>query len=107
MLGRQRVSYRWPPVEASFLAASEGGNFDGIAAGVRLDWARSYCRCRRFVADLIGNMISFKNRVQFQEPHHERINAGVSAVAFGLLVYFLYGTVMLTSWGFAVMHSAP
>jgi len=55
-----------------------------------------------FVADLIGNMISFKNRVM-----NALTTAGVSAVAFGLLVYFLYGTVMLTSWGFAVMHSAP
>jgi len=55
-----------------------------------------------FVADLIGNMISFKNRVMIALT-----TAGVSAVAFGLLVYFLYGTVMLTSWGFAVMHSAP
>ena len=55
-----------------------------------------------FVADLIGNMISFKNRVM-----NALTTAGVSAVAFGLLVYFLYGTVMLTSWGFAVMHSVP
>jgi hypothetical protein len=55
-----------------------------------------------FVADLIGNMISFKNRVM-----NALTTAGVSAVAFGLLVYFLYGTVMLTSWGFAVMQALP
>ena len=55
-----------------------------------------------FVADLIGNMISFENRVI-----NALTTAGVSAVAFGLLLYFVYGTVMLTSWGFAVMHAAP
>jgi hypothetical protein len=31
----------------------------------------------------------------------------VFSVAFALLIYFRYGTVMLTDWGFAVMQKAP
>ena len=55
-----------------------------------------------FVADLIGNMISFDNRFM-----NALTTAIVSAVAFALLIYFVYGSVLLTSWGFAVMHPAP
>ena len=52
-----------------------------------------------FVADLIGNTISFQNRFM-----NALTTATVFAAAFALLVYFRYGTVMLTDWGFAVMN---
>jgi Mn2+/Fe2+ NRAMP family transporter len=55
-----------------------------------------------FVADLIGSAISFDNRFM-----HAFTTATVFAVAFALLIYFVYGTVMLTDWGFAVMKQAP
>jgi hypothetical protein len=55
-----------------------------------------------FVADLIGNMISFDNRFI-----NALTTAIVSAVAFALLIYFVYGDVLLTGWGFAVMQKAP
>ena len=55
-----------------------------------------------FVADFVGNMISFNNRFM-----NALTTAIVSAVAFALLIYFVYGTVMLTGWGFAVMQKAP
>jgi len=55
-----------------------------------------------FVADLIGNMISFDNRFI-----NALTTAIVSAMAFALLIYFVYGTVLLTGWGFAVMQKAP
>jgi hypothetical protein len=55
-----------------------------------------------FAADLIGNMISFDNRFM-----NALTTAIVSAVAFALLIYFVYGSVLLTGWGFAVMHPAP
>ncbi|MGB0057773.1 MAG: hypothetical protein WBQ20_13675 [Methyloceanibacter sp.] len=54
-----------------------------------------------FVADLIGNTISFQNRFI-----NALTTATVFAAAFALLVYFRYGTVMLTDWGFAVMKQA-
>lgn len=54
-----------------------------------------------FVADLIGNTISFQNRFM-----NAFTTATVFAAAFALLVYFRYGTVMLTDWGFAVMKQA-
>jgi hypothetical protein len=55
-----------------------------------------------FVADLIGNTISFHSRFM-----NAFTTAIVFAVAFALLIYFRYGTVMLTDWGFAVMRPAP
>jgi len=55
-----------------------------------------------FVADLIGNTISFNNRFM-----NALTTAIVFSVAFALLIYFRYGTVMLTDWGFAVMQKAP
>ncbi len=55
-----------------------------------------------FIADLIGNMISFDNRF-----FNALTTAIVSAVAFALLIYFVYGNVLLTGWGFAVMQKAP
>jgi hypothetical protein len=55
-----------------------------------------------FVADLIGNMISFDNRFI-----NALTTAIVSAVEFALLIYFVYGDVLLTGWGFAVMQKAP
>ena len=55
-----------------------------------------------FIADLIGNTLSFQNRL---------INALtttlVFAAAFAFFIYFRYGSVMLTDWGLAVMRSAP
>ena len=50
-----------------------------------------------FVADLIGNTISFQNRFM-----NALTTATVFAAAFALLVYFR----MLTDWGFAVMKQA-
>ena len=55
-----------------------------------------------FVADLVGNTISFNNRFI-----NALTTAIVFSVAFALLIYFRYGTVMLTDWGFAVMQKAP
>jgi len=55
-----------------------------------------------FVADLIGNTISFQNRFT-----NALATAIVFAGAFGLFVYFRYGTVMLMDWGFAVVKPAP
>ena len=55
-----------------------------------------------FVADLVGNTISFNNRFM-----NALTTAIVFSVAFALLIYFRYGTVMLTDWGFAVMQKAP
>jgi len=55
-----------------------------------------------FVADLIGNAISFNNRFM-----NALTTATVFSVAFALLIYFRYGTVMLTDWGFAVIKKAP
>ena len=55
-----------------------------------------------FIADLIGNTLSFQNRF---------INALtttlVFAAAFAFFIYFRYGSVMLTDWGLSVMRSAP
>jgi Mn2+/Fe2+ NRAMP family transporter len=55
-----------------------------------------------FIADLIGNALSFHNRF---------INALtttlVFAAAFAFFIYFRYGSVMLTDWGLTVMRSAP
>ena len=55
-----------------------------------------------FIADLIGNALSFRNRF---------INALtttlVFAAAFAFFIYVRYGSVMLTDWGLTVMRSAP
>jgi hypothetical protein len=55
-----------------------------------------------FVSDLIGNTLNFENRL---------VNALTTTVVFGVFfaffVYFRYGGVMLTNWGFAVMTQAP
>ena len=55
-----------------------------------------------FIADLIGNTLTFHNRF---------INALtttiVFAAAFAFFIYFRYGSVMLTDWGLAVMTKSP
>ena len=55
-----------------------------------------------FISDLIGNIISFKNRA---------LNAFVTAVVFAAIfslgIYLRYGTVMMMEWGFALMRPAP
>jgi ABC-type Fe3+-siderophore transport system permease subunit len=55
-----------------------------------------------FVSDLVGNTINFENRL---------VNAFTTAIVFSVVfaffVYFRYGSVMLTDWGFVVMNSAP
>jgi len=55
-----------------------------------------------FVADLIGNTFNFENRF---------VNALTTTVVFtagfALFIYFRYGSVMLTDWGFAVMNPTP
>lgn len=54
------------------------------------------------ISDLIGNIISFKNRV---------LNALITAIVFGVIfsagIYLRFGTVMLAEWGFALMRPAP
>ena len=54
-----------------------------------------------FVADLIGNTLSFHNRF---------LNALTTALVFGaafaFFIYFRYGTVTLTNWGFYVQQSS-
>jgi hypothetical protein len=52
-----------------------------------------------FVADLIGNMLTFENRVL-----NALTTAIVFSAAFAFFIYFRYGSVMLTDWGVAVMH---
>lgn len=55
-----------------------------------------------FIADLIGNTFNFENRF---------VNALTTTVAFtaafACFIYFRYGSVMLTDWGFAVMNPTP
>jgi hypothetical protein len=55
-----------------------------------------------FIADLIGNTLNFRNR--FVNAFTTMI---VFMVAFASFVYFRYGHVMLTDWGFAVMNANP
>jgi len=55
-----------------------------------------------FVADLIGNTISFENRFM-----NAFTTAVVFGIAFGLVVYFVFGQVMLMDWGFAITKQAP
>lgn len=53
-----------------------------------------------FIADLIGNTLNFENR--FVNAFTTTI---VFAAVFAFFIYFRYGSVMLTDWGFAVMNS--
>ena len=55
-----------------------------------------------FIADLIGNTLSFHNRFL-----NALTTMLVFAAAFAFFIYFRYGTVMLTDWGLSVMRSAP
>jgi hypothetical protein len=55
-----------------------------------------------FVADLIGNMISFQSRLM-----NAFTTAMVFAVAFSLTIYLRFGTVIMTQWGFAMMRTPP
>ena len=55
-----------------------------------------------FIADLIGNTLSFHNR--FLNALATTI---VFAAAFAFFIYFRYGSVMLTDWGLAVMKPTP
>lgn len=55
-----------------------------------------------FLADLIGNMISFHSRVI-----NALTTAIVFAAAFSLTVYLRYGNVLMMEWGFAMMRPAP
>ena len=51
-----------------------------------------------FVADLIGNTISFENRFM-----NAFTTAVVFGIGFGLVVYLVFGHVMLMDWGFAIV----
>jgi hypothetical protein len=55
-----------------------------------------------FVADLIGNTLSFNNR--FMNALTTTITF---AVLFAVFIYVRYGSVMLTDWGVAVIKPAP
>lgn len=55
-----------------------------------------------FVADLIGNMISFQSRLV-----NALTTAIVFAVAFSLVIYLRFGTVLIMEWGFAFMRPPP
>jgi len=55
-----------------------------------------------FVADLIGNMISFQSRLV-----NALTTAIVFAVAFSLVIYLRFGTVLIMEWGFAFVRSPP
>jgi hypothetical protein len=54
-----------------------------------------------FISDLIGNLISFENRVL-----NALTTAIVFGVVFGLTIYFRYGSVLIQDWGFAMMRPA-
>jgi hypothetical protein len=55
-----------------------------------------------FVADLIGNTISFESRFM-----NALTTAVIFGIGFGLVIYLVFGHVMLMDWGFAVVKSAP
>lgn len=55
-----------------------------------------------FIADLIGNMLSFKSRLM-----NAFTTSIVFAVAFSLSIYLRFGTVMIMEWGFAMMRTPP
>ena len=52
-----------------------------------------------FIADLIGNTLSFHNRFM-----NALTTAGVFGVAFAFFIYFRYGNVMLTDWEIGRAH---
>jgi hypothetical protein len=55
-----------------------------------------------FITDLIGNTLNFESRF---------VNALTTSIVFSFVfagfIYFRYGSVMLTEWGFAVMSPSP
>ena len=55
-----------------------------------------------FVADLISNMITFQSRLM-----NAFTTAIVFAVAFSLVIYLRFGSVLIMDWGFAMMRSPP
>ncbi len=55
-----------------------------------------------FIADLIGNTLNFESRFV-----NTLTTSIVFTVIFAGFVYFRYGSVMLTDWGFAVMSPLP
>ncbi len=55
-----------------------------------------------FVADLIGNMISFQTRLM-----NAFTTAMVFAVAFSLSIYLRFGNILIMEWGFAMMRQPP
>ena len=55
-----------------------------------------------FVADLIGNLISFQSRLV-----NALTTAIVFAVAFSLTIYLRFGTVLIMEWGFAFVRTPP
>ena len=55
-----------------------------------------------FVADLIGNMISFQSRLI-----NALTTAMVFAAAFSLVIYLRFGSVLVMEWGFAMMRPPP
>ncbi len=55
-----------------------------------------------FVADLIGNMISFQSRLM-----NAFTTAIVFAVAFSLSIYLRFGNILIMEWGFAMMRQPP
>ena len=55
-----------------------------------------------FVADLIGNMISFQSRLL-----NAFTTATVFAVVFSLTIYLRFGSVLVMDWGFAMMRPPP
>jgi len=55
-----------------------------------------------FVADLIGNLITFQSRLV-----NALTTAIVFAVAFSLTIYLRFGTVLIMEWGFAFVRTPP
>lgn len=55
-----------------------------------------------FVADLIGNMITFQRRLM-----NAFTTAIVFAVIFSLTIYLRFGSVLIMDWGFAMVRTPP
>ena len=55
-----------------------------------------------FISDLIGNILSFRNRAM-----NALVTSLVFAIIFSISIYYRYGTVMMMEWGFAMMRPAP
>lgn len=55
-----------------------------------------------FVADMIGNMITFKSRLM-----NAFTTAIVFAVIFSLTIYLRFGSVLIMDWGFAMVRTPP